>query len=132
MSNKQISKKDILGTWKCVSYLVIREGKTNDWTEATTGHLIYSEPGYMAAVLNHDHKQIRPGDKVPDRTTLCYAGPFEVSAEGVITHHVKNCSDSSWIGRALERFPSWNEKGNLVLKAEGGMGTGIITWERIS
>lgn len=130
MAENLLKMADLVGTWRLVGYAVKTKKELLVWTAAATGILIYSTEGYMSAVLNFDHDKVPEGTRKPDRVTLCYAGRVEIT-NGVITHHVIQASDPTWLGRKLERFPTWLEDGKLRLEGQGTLGRGIITWERV-
>lgn len=118
--------QQFIGTWKLVSWLA-RDDAGNEsqpYGDAPQGYIIYSQAGYMSALIQGNAGPGIPGVGL----YLGYGGPFEVLADRVV-HQVEVASFPPFVGSRQERFATF-EGSRLILSASADGATHFITWER--
>ena len=135
-----------VGTWKLISF----ERRSEDGQvsyplgQHPVGYLIYSNDGYMSAVLMTANRpkwatagnlmDATPEEKIAAaETCFSYCGPYEVHENKVI-HHVKAGLIPNWLGSKQERF--FEFEGNRITLSPppqiiaGARYTNRLVWER--
>lgn len=141
-----MGKNPFVGTWRLVSSEVrSADGQVSyPRGQDAVGYIIYSEDGYMSAVIMPANRTkfaaetLREGSTEEKATAadtyLSYCGKYEVQGEKVI-HHVEASLFPNWIGADLER--TFQFDGNRLILSppprlvDGRQQTSHLTWERV-
>ena len=125
------SEKKLIGVWSLLSF----EIKSNQepfqpWGKNIHGMLIYTENNYVSVSINReraidDHHDIANEEM---NNILFYSGTFWVKGS-VVGHEVKNASDSSRIGKTLERTAKLQDD-LLTLVSKGDDFEAVLVWKR--
>ena len=119
---KVITKKDIVGLWRVVDFIIISgAGEEKKWAINTHGTLIYTESNFMSVSIN--------GEKNNEPVSLFYSGKYSVCPDNVIKHKVLNATDPNRINKTMIRSATY-KKGILTLTANGTYGTALIKWKK--
>jgi hypothetical protein len=123
--------KELIGSWKLVSFTLSKDGATEPWRHNVTGTLIYTDKGGMSVAMN---STVHPGDNLFD-SILFYSGTWssDTSKDGKVQvhHHIENATELTNIGKTLTRNVALDGD-NLELSAEGTYGRASVTWKRRS
>jgi len=121
-------RKDLVGTWELVSYVLTEDGTEKPWCKSPFGTISYAANGYMAVGINcrkPENDQITPDPK----DMVFYTGKFSVRSPNTVVHHVENSSEISRIGHDLER--TLDIKGDLItLSGTGVKGPVRLVWKK--
>jgi len=110
-----MSRAELVGTWRLVSYRLIgSRGRVRyPYGEGATGYILYGADGYMAVSIMSAGRQPFAGTDILRRTTdeaaeatrtyLSYCGTYEVFPERVV-RHVQLSLFPNWSGTPQERF----------------------------
>ncbi|MER7834726.1 lipocalin-like domain-containing protein [Streptomyces sp. NPDC096040] len=124
--------EDIVGTWVLEDFTVEREGVTSHpLGEHPGGVLLYTPDGWMSALLTADPGGARASG-LPEigSGTVAYAGPWELTPDGAVLHHVQVSHYGDWLGTVLERSVRFTREGlELTAVATGGT-RGVLRWRR--
>lgn len=122
-----LKTEDLVGTWKLVSYYMIKDGQEVERCKDPFGIITYSANGYMGVGINCKTE----GNADPDpKNQVFYAGRYSVKKPQTVVHHVENSSDVSRIGKDLERVAEL--KGSEVtLSGMGVTGPVKLKWRKI-
>ncbi|MBK8029651.1 MAG: lipocalin-like domain-containing protein [Anaerolineae bacterium] len=127
----------IVGAYRLLDQISIYpSGKTeHPRGEQPTGLLLYTADGRMSVHLLRSDRAVSGSFNSLETALneyLGYYGTYVVNeATKTITHHVEGSSFPSWIGTDLVRGFEWDGE-RLILRAEMGSTTRILTWQRIS
>jgi Lipocalin-like domain len=143
-----ISRPEILGAWRLVSYEVrAMDGTIIDYPfgEDADGFLVYTDDGYMSAQLMRRHRSpydhpwgvggLTEQSAAAARGYLAYSGPFDVDEDnGTVRHHASISLYPNWVGGDQVRHAELRD-GRLILVAgvDDQFGPGArasITWQR--
>ncbi len=115
-----------IGTWRLVSWRARDASGTESqpYGDEPHGYIIYSEAGYMSALIQGNDGPGIPGVGL----YLGYGGPFEVMDDRVV-HIVELSSFPPFVGSRQERMATF-EANTLVLSAENEGAVHRITWQR--
>ena len=139
-------KNPFVGTWRLVSSEVRSADGHISYPRGRNpvGYIIYSEDGYMSAVIMPANRPKFAAETLIEGSTdekaaaadtyLSYCGKYEVQGEKVI-HRVEASLFPNWIGTALER--TFQLDGNRLILippprlVNGRQQTSHLTWERV-
>ncbi|ELR73056.1 hypothetical protein C900_00136 [Fulvivirga imtechensis AK7] len=108
--------KDVIGTWKLVSWTFKNEhGKeVNYFGTNPAGILMYTESGYMSVHIMKENRTKFKSEGMYDgtseeiteafKTYFAYFGKFIESAPGVLRHTVEGGTFPNWLGNVEERY----------------------------
>ena len=141
-------RAQLVGAWRLVSY------ETRSIATGTVGHplcenarglLLYTADGYMSAqIMAADpppfvkadlHQADRNDLAAAARGYIAYSGPFEVSADGRLTHHMTVSLFPNWLGQTQERIVSLDGRRLQLATADPVVVRGeesaiTLVWER--
>lgn len=140
-----MNKKQILGTWKLVSFVYTADDGSSfyPYGKIADGILFYDASGYMCAVITRKDRPHMPTEDfglLPDHEKISlakgfmtYTGKYEIQ-EGQILHNIEIGYFPNWAGTTFVRYP-FLEGSNLVLATppislRGKCYTGYLTWQR--
>lgn len=141
-------RTQLVGTWRLVSYETRSIATGTVWHplgEDACGLLLYTEDGYMSAQLmaadpspfvdgdlhQADHNELAAAA----RGYIAYAGPFEVSPDGRLTHHMTVSLFPNWLGQTQQRIVSLDGRRLQLATADpivvrGEKSATKLVWER--
>ncbi|MCX4406056.1 MULTISPECIES: lipocalin-like domain-containing protein [unclassified Streptomyces] len=142
-------RERLIGAWRLVSYETRRvsDGSVeHPFGKDALGLILYTQDGYMSAQLMARGAQ--PFDQADlhragnaelaqaARHYLAYSGPFEVSEDGRLTHHMSVSLFPNWLGQTQERVVTLTERllrltTTAPVLSEGHLCEPCLTWERI-
>ena len=142
-----MTRNPFAGTWKLVSYEVMRAGGkvTHPWGDKPQGRLMYSEDGHVSvAMMGSDRTRFAarelklgtPQEKVAAVDSyISYAGCCEVVDVNKVVHHVEVSLFPNWVGKDQVRSFKF-DCNRLMLTTEPDPNdekrkTGHLIWERI-
>lgn len=114
--NMKSLKKDIVGTWRLVSWTFKNENdeEVHYFGKNSTGILMYDDKGYMNAQLMKEKRPPFASDSIsggtPDETNgafhsyLAYYGRYHEENPGEIVHVVEGSLFPNWVGNRQVRF----------------------------
>ncbi|EXJ78498.1 hypothetical protein A1O1_08899 [Capronia coronata CBS 617.96] len=123
----------LLGTWELLSFTAAnidnREDVTYPMGSACKGQIMYSEDGYMAAVLQWGYVEPYKTDWIratteefadAGRRTMAYSGPFYLDEQSrdsqEILHHAKISIPPNWVDTVqLRQAEMTEEHGETIL-----------------
>jgi len=131
-------RSKLIGTWECLYWRAININDDTDiaypYSENVNGNIMYSEDGYMAAMLQRPEvPKYTPGPLkgTPEQyqqagaKTQSYHGPFylDEKEDGTVKlfHHMIVSLPTNWIGETQVRWcQMWEEGGRLFMKLGPG------------
>ncbi|MFD7003889.1 lipocalin-like domain-containing protein [Streptomyces mirabilis] len=142
-------RERLIGTWRLVSYETRRvsDGSVDHpFGKDPLGLILYTPDGYMSAQLMARGAQ--PFDQADlhlasnaelaqaARHYLAYSGPFEVSEDGRLTHHMSVSLFPNWLGQTQERIVTLTDRllqltTTAPLLSEGHLCEPYLIWERV-
>lgn len=141
-----MAKNPFIGAWRLMSIEVERaDGQVCPPSgQDSTGYIIYSEDGYMSAVIMQPNRPrftsatLREGSTEEKAaaadTYMSYCGRYEIRGDTVF-HHVAASLFPNWIGVGLER--NFKFAGNRLILSpparlvDGVQQTSRLIWERV-
>lgn len=121
-----MERAQFIGTWRLVSWLArdASGAQSHPYGDKPHGYIIYSEAGYMSALIQGNAGTGIPGVGL----YLGYGGPFEVLEDRVV-HIVELSSFQPFVGSRQERMAQFDGD-QLTLSATADGVSHFITWKR--
>ncbi|GAA1549153.1 lipocalin-like domain-containing protein [Nocardioides humi] len=140
----------LVGAWTLIDYTTtdLAGGRVRHPLGAgARGVLVYTADGYMSVQIAADDRSHYATDELHGGTGaerasaaagyLAYAGRFEVSPEGIVTHLIDISLFPNWSKRQIRRRATL--RGDLLtlgivepITVDGVSRTGILTWQRFA
>lgn len=130
---------EVFGAWRLESNRRFHDGQFDRDTMGPEpfGRILYSPAGYMSASLAS--AAFRRGEAPLDwRNFLAYSGPFELTDDGTVVHHLDFSCYTSMIGTDLVRFVEWVSDDTIKLKTaphtnkQGKVVFDELVWHRVT
>jgi hypothetical protein len=132
-------KKQLIGSYKLVSYMMYDEKGTERPTNYIVGQISYDAAGRMSAQLMAKNRpSAGRGASDADRLAalsgyIAYFGRYEIDAErGVVTHHVEGSVNMGMVGQGMPRWFEFSPDGQslYLMTKNGDRVTGRLRWDR--
>jgi lipocalin-like protein len=132
-------KKQLVGSYKLVSYVNYDEKGTERPTNFTVGQISYDAAGRMSAqLMAKDRPTAGRGASDAERAAaaagyVAYFGRYEIdAARGVVTHHVEGSVNQGMVGQGMPRWYEFSPDGQTLylMTKNGDRVTGRLRWDR--
>ena len=132
-------KKQLIGSYKLVSYVMYDEKGTERPTNYIVGQISYDAAGRMSAqLMAKDRPTAGRGASDADRLAslsgyIAYFGRYEIDAERrVVTHHVEGSVNMGMVGQGMPRWFEFSPDGQTLylMTKNGDRVTGRLRWDR--
>src|SRR5262245_13928787 len=133
------AKKQLVGSYKLVSYVTYDEKGTERPTNYIVGQISYDAAGRMSAqLMARDRPTAGRGASDAERVAamsgyVAYFGHYEIDAtRGVVTHHVEGSIGQGMVGQGMPRWFEFSPDGNslYLMTKNGDRVTGRLRWDR--
>lgn len=144
-----LTTDDLIGAWKLLTAsAVFADGERRpEFGPDTAGYLSYSANGIVSAILGDMTRPVS-GSSDPQRISreeqaamahglIAYAGPYTVTADGTVIHHVDIALFTDWQGKPQRRHAqiAGNElriTGSPRTSSDGRTFHSELIWERLT
>jgi hypothetical protein len=132
-------KKQLIGSYKLVSYVNYDENGSERPTNFTVGQISYDAAGRMSAqLMAKDRPTAGRGASAEQRAAaaagyVAYFGRYEIdAARGVVTHHVEGSVSQGMVGQGMPRWFEFSPDGQTLylMTKNGDRVTGRLRWDR--
>jgi hypothetical protein len=133
------AKKQLIGSYKLVSYVMYDEKGTERPTNYIVGQISYDAAGRMSAqLMAKDRPSAGRGASEAERLAalsgyIAYFGRYEIDTErGVVTHHVEGSVNMGMVGQGMPRWFEFSPDGQTLylMTKTGDRVTGRLRWDR--
>jgi len=132
-------KKQLIGSYKLVSYVMYDEAGTERPTNYVVGQISYDAAGRMSAqLMREDRQKLSSPATEAERAAaysgfISYFGHYDLDAEKrTVTHHVEGAVSPNMLGNALVRHFEFSPDGKSLFLSvkDGDRVTGKLRWDR--